>query len=73
MGRFRIQFLLKDNTWSTRYNISKNDRYGFSSTQWTLVTLNYNVESLGNKIIDDLIDTPHADMCFIIIAITHSV
>ena len=26
MGRFRIQLLLEDNTWSTRYNISKNDR-----------------------------------------------
>ena len=26
MGRSRIQLLLKDNTWSTRYNIPKNDR-----------------------------------------------
>ena len=26
MGRFRIQLLLNDNTWSTRYNIPKNDR-----------------------------------------------
>ena len=26
MGRFRIQILLEDNTWSTRYNIHKNDR-----------------------------------------------
>ena len=26
MGRFRIQLLLEDNTWSTRYNIPKNDR-----------------------------------------------
>ena len=25
MGRFRIQLVLKDNTWSTRYNIPKND------------------------------------------------
>ena len=24
-GRFRIQLLLADNTWSTRYNIPKND------------------------------------------------
>ena len=23
MGRFRIQFLLEDNTWGTRYNIPK--------------------------------------------------
>ena len=27
MGRFRIQLILKDITWSTRYNIAKNDRY----------------------------------------------
>ena len=27
MGRFRIQLLLEDNTWSTRYNIPKNDRF----------------------------------------------
>ena len=26
MGRFRIQLSLEDNTWSTRYNIPKNDR-----------------------------------------------
>ena len=39
MGRFRIQLLLEDNTWSTRYNIPKNDRYSNSSTQWTLVNL----------------------------------
>ena len=34
MGRFRIQLLLEDNTWSTRYNIPKNDRHSNSSTQW---------------------------------------
>ena len=39
MGRFRIQLLLEDNTWSTGYNIPKNDRYSNSSTQWTLVNL----------------------------------
>ena len=35
MDRFRIQLLLEDNTWSTRYNIPKNDRYSETSTQWT--------------------------------------
>ena len=35
MGRFRIQLLLEDNTWSTRYSIPKNDRYSSSSTQWS--------------------------------------
>ena len=27
IGRFRIQLLLTDNTWSVRYNLSKNDYY----------------------------------------------
>ena len=44
MGRFRIQLLLEDHTWSTRYNIPKNDRYSDSSTQWTKLSLNFTVE-----------------------------
>ena len=32
MGRLRIQLLLEDNTWSTRYNIPENDRYNDNST-----------------------------------------
>ena len=35
MGRFRIQLLPEDSTWSTRYNIPKNDRYSDTSTDWT--------------------------------------
>ena len=38
MGRFRIQLLLTDNTWNTRYEIAKTDRYSDSSTDWTLVS-----------------------------------
>ena len=73
MGRFRIEFLLEDNTWSTRYNIPKNDRYSNSSTQWTLVNLNFTIENYGIRITYDQIDTPHADLCFSNITITHSV
>ena len=73
MGRFRIELLLEDNTWSTRYNIPKNDRYSNSSTEWTLVNLNFTEENYGIKLIYDQIDTPHADMCFSNITITHSV
>ena len=73
MGRFRIQLLLEDNTWSTRYNIPKNDRYSDASTDWTLVSLNFNVGNYGIKLIYDEIDTAHADMCFSNITITHSV
>ena len=73
MGRFRVQLLLEDNTWSTRYNIPKNDHYSDSSTDWTLVSLNFIVENYGIKLIYDQIDTAHADMCFSNITITHSV
>ena len=34
MGRFRIQLLLKDDTWSTQYTIPKNSQYTNSSTEW---------------------------------------
>ena len=73
MGRFRIELLLKDNTWSTRYNIPKNDRYSDSCTQWTLLNLNFTIENYGIRLVYDQIDTPHADMCFSNIRITHSV
>ena len=73
MGRFRNQLLLEDNTWSTRYNIPKNDRYSDNSTDWTLVSLNFTVENFGIKLIYDQIDSPHADMYFSNITISHSV
>ena len=73
MGRFRNQLLLEDNTWSTRYNIPKNDRYSNNSTDWTLLNLNFSIENYGVKLIYDQIDTSHADMCFSNITITHSV
>ena len=49
MGRFRIQLLLEDKTWSTRYNIPKNDRYSNISTDWTLVSLVFTIEKYGIK------------------------
>ena len=73
MGRFRIQILLEDNTWSTRYNIPKKDRYSNSSTAWTLVSLKFTIRKYGVKLPYDPIDSAHADMCFSNITITHSV
>ena len=73
MGRFRILLLLEDNTWSTRYNIPKNDRYTDTSTQWTKSSLNFTVENYGIKLVFDEIDTAHADMCFSNITIPHSI
>ena len=73
MGRFGIQLFLENNTWSTGYILPKNDRYSVTSTAWTLVSLNFTVENYGINLIYDEIDTPHADVCFSIITITHSV
>ena len=73
MGRFRIQFLLEDNIWSTHYIIPKNSQYSITSTEWTLLNLDFTVENYAIKLIYDLIDTAHADMCFSNISITHSV
>ena len=72
-GGFRIQLLLEDNTWSTRYNIHKKVRYSDSSTDWTLNNLNFTVEIYGINLNYDQIDTPHTDMCFSTIIITRSV
>ena len=73
MGRFRIQLLLDDNTWSTVYTIAKNAQYSDTSTDWTLLNLDFPIENYGIKLIYDQIDTAHADMCFSNITITHSV
>ena len=73
MRRFRIQLLLEDNTRSTRYNIPKNGRYSDTSTDRTLVSLNFTVEKYGINLIYHQIGTLHADMCFSNITITHSV
>ena len=73
MGRFRIQQLLKGNTWSTQNTIAQNDRYNYISTDWTLLNLDFTLENYGNKLIYDQIATRHADMCFSNFTTTHSV
>ena len=73
MGRFKIQLLLGDNTWSTQYKIAKNTQNSDTSTDWTLLSLDFPVENYGNNLIYDQIDGAHADMCFSKITITHSV
>ena len=65
--------MLDDNTWSTQYNMPKNDRYSDSSTDWTLLNLGFTVEIYGKKLISDQIDTTLADMCFKKITLKHSV
>ena len=73
MGRFRIQLLLDDNTWSTQYTIAKNTQYSNSETEWKILNLDFTIENYGIKLILDQIDTARSDMCFSNITITHSV
>ena len=73
MGRFRIQLLLEDNTWSTQYTIAKNSQYSDNSTDRSLLNLDFTTKNYGIELIYDQIDTAHADMCFSNITITHSV
>ena len=72
MGRFGIQLILKDNTWDTKYTISKNTQYTYS-TEWKLLNLDFTEENYGIKLILDQIDTVHSDMCFSNIMIRHFV
>ena len=72
MGRFRIQLLLDDNTWSTQYTIDKNTQYSDSESEWKLLNLDFTVENYGIKLYLDMY-TAHSDMCFSNITITHSV
>ena len=73
MGRFRIQLLLDDDIWETQYTIAKNEGYSASSTEWTLLNLDFTKKNFGIKLIYDKIDTSHADMCFSDITITHHI
>ena len=65
MGCFRIQLLSEDNTWSTRYNIPKIDRFSDTSTDWMKLSLKFNEKNYGIDLVYDEIDTAHADMCFV--------
>ena len=73
MGRFRIQLFLDDNTWSTQYTIAKISQNSDTSTDWTLLNLDFTIENCGARLIYDEIDSAHADMCFSNITILHSV
>ena len=64
MGRFRIQLLLDDNTWSTQYTIDKNTQYSDSESEWKLLNIDFTVENYGIKLTLDQIDTALSDMRF---------
>ena len=73
MGRFRDQLLLEDNTWNTKYHISKNSNYSSSSTEWSLLNLDFTEPKYCITLYYDKIDIPLADMCFSNFTIPHSV
>ena len=73
MRRFQNQLLRADNTWKTRYNIPKTDKYRNSSTNWTLVSLKITVEKYGTKVIFDQTGRALAGMCLRNFIKTHSV
>ena len=73
MVLYRIQLLIEDNTWTTQNIIAKIDRYGDTSTDWTLSKLDFTQKKYDIKLIYDQIDTPHADMFFSNNTKTHSV
>ena len=57
MGRVRVQLLLVDNTWSTRYIIRENGRDSNTSINWNILSLNFTEENYGIKLIYNRIDT----------------
>ena len=65
--------LVEGNTWSTQYTIAKNTQYSDTSTDWTLLNLDFTIKNYGIKLVYDQTDKPHADMCFSNTTITHSV
>ena len=73
LGRFRIQFLLEDNTWLVVYTIAKKTQYSDNSTDWTLLNLDFTQQNNGINLIYDQIDTVYADMCFNNITKTRSI
>ena len=73
MGRFGIHLLLEDNTWITKCHMSRNSTYSSSFTEWSLLNLDITESNYGIRLFYDEIDTPHANLCFKNITITHSV
>ena len=73
MGRLSIDILLDNDTWVNKYLMQENTQYSDSSTEWSLLSLDFTEENYGIRLVYDRIKTAHADMCFSDITITHSV
>ena len=73
MGRFRIQLLIDESVWSSRFSFPKNSDYSSSSTECSLINLDFTEKNYGVRLFYDQIASANADMCFSNITITHSV
>ena len=73
MRRFSNQLLSSESIWSKRFIIPKNDKYGKSLTQWTLVSLKFIIEIYGFKLICDQIHTTPVALCIVNLSKTHAV
>ena len=64
MGRFRIQLLLDDNTWSTQHTICEMIVTMIHRLIGLYYILDFTIENYVIKLLYDEMDCPHADMCF---------
>ena len=73
MGKLEIQ-LLQNGVWETEYTMDKNTNFSALSTDWTILNMNIiSQPNYGIKLVYSGINSPHADMCFSDINITHSI
>ena len=73
MLRFRIQLLLPDGQWSSKYIIDKISIYGVYSTDWILLIINFTEAKYGIELVLDKVDTTYRDICLSNVLTTLSV
>ena len=47
IGCLIVQLLLSDDTWSTVSTIAKNDQHNITSTEWTLIKIDFTQVNCG--------------------------
>ena len=73
MGRIRIEFLVPNGKWFSKYVIDKNTNFNATSQGWTLLNLDFTETNYGIKLVFDQLDTALAVLCFSNVVITHPV
>ena len=64
MGRIRIQFLVPDGQWHSEYIFDENINYNATSTEWSLLDLDFAETNYSIELVNDLIDATHVDVRF---------